>query len=91
MSRPEGPGAPPGDEPAASLETLAGALLSVSEASSRGFTRSILADSENGLHSHRLLVRPDADLDGSFLAFDVEELDYLIINGWLYTIEEDRP
>lgn len=67
------------------------APLGVPRAVERGFSRPILADSENGLYSHRLLVRPDADLDGSFVAFDVEELDYIVLSGWLYTIEDDQP
>lgn len=56
-----------------------------------GLVRAVQADSENGVYSHELLVQPDADLDGSFVAFDVDAGELITLNGWLYLIEDIEP
>lgn len=38
------------------------------------------------------LVRPDADLDGTFRAFDCDNAEWLSVNGWtLYGTGEVEP
>lgn len=51
-----------------------------------GFTRELLA--EGGDYSLHLLVTPEADLDGSFKAFDCDECEMLRVNGWLFIFED---
>ena len=38
--------------------------------------------------SLEIKVSDDVDLDSSFEAYDVEEDETIIINGWLWTFEE---
>ena len=35
-----------------------------------------------------VLVKPDADLDGIFKAWDTDNQQWIIINGWTFTAEE---
>jgi hypothetical protein len=52
----------------------------------RGFTRYVLADSDQvSLH---LLIRPNTDLDSTFRAWDTDEQCWIKVNGWLFTIED---
>jgi hypothetical protein len=62
-------------------------------ATARGFTRYVLADSDQcGLY---LLIKPDTDLDSTFRAYDTDEQTWIKVNGWLFTFEDieqtDRP
>jgi len=51
-----------------------------------GFTREVFATaSEYDLH---LLVKPDADLDGTFRAWDCDEQEWLSVNGWNFNIND---
>lgn len=50
-----------------------------------GYTVEYLADCD--AHSMHISVRPDADLDGTFRAFDHDNQEYVHINGWLWTFE----
>jgi hypothetical protein len=34
-----------------------------------------------------LLVKPDTDFDGRFKAWDTDEQEFLLVSGWLFTIE----
>lgn len=45
-----------------------------------------LADAD-GFDLH-ISAHPDADLDGTFLAFDHDEQEMIKINGWLFTFDE---
>lgn len=36
-----------------------------------------------------LMVKPDADLDGSFMAWDCIEEVLIRVNGWLFQIDEE--
>lgn len=51
-----------------------------------GFTRHVYCD--GGLVSFAALVKPDADLDGTFRAFDTDNQEWLNVNGWLFLIED---
>lgn len=46
-----------------------------------GYTRPVYIDM--GWHSFAALIEPDADLDGTFKAFDTDNGDWLNVNGWL--------
>lgn len=61
-------------------------MITEQQAAERGFTRPILAD--GGPYSLELLIRDDADLDGEFEAYDLNEHDLLRVRGWLFSIEE---
>lgn len=56
------------------------------EALSAGYTRSIVASSE--CFDLELLVQPDANLDGTFKAFDRDSLEMLNVNGWLFVTQD---
>jgi hypothetical protein len=61
-------------------------LMTDNIATLRGFTRTILADSDEvSLH---LLIRPDTDLDSTVRAWDTDEQQWIKVNGWLFTIED---
>lgn len=51
-----------------------------------GFTKEVLA--ECTMHSLNLLIRPDTDLDSRFKAWDMDEQEFIRINGWLFTFED---
>ena len=51
-----------------------------------GFTRELIgASSECELH---IFVKPDADLDGQFRAYDADNCEWVCINGWLFGFAE---
>jgi hypothetical protein len=41
------------------------------------------------MHTLELLIKPDADLDGTFPAFDRGENEMLSVNGWLFSISPE--
>ena len=52
----------------------------------RGFTRYVLADSDQvSLH---LLIKPDTDLDSTFRAWDTDEQTWIKVSGWLFSFED---
>lgn len=53
-----------------------------------GFTRSIIATSD--LLDLYLLVRPGTDFDDRFRAWDTDGQEFIWVNGWLFTIEDDN-
>lgn len=55
----------------------------------QGYTKEVLAD--GGPHSFQLLVRPDADLGERFKAWDMDAQEFIMVNGWLFSIEESKP
>jgi hypothetical protein len=52
-----------------------------------GFAKPVIADSS--MHTLELLIKPDADLDGTFAAYDHGESEMLSVNGWLFSISPD--
>jgi hypothetical protein len=50
-----------------------------------GFTQEVLAESDQ--HSLCLLVKPGTDFDTSFKAWDMDEQEFIRVNGWLFTVE----
>lgn len=57
----------------------------IRRAMAKGYTRHVWA--EGGDYLLNLLVKPDADLDGTFRAYDQDECEWLKVNGWLFCIE----
>lgn len=53
---------------------------------SNGYTILISAMSDS--YDLNLLVKPDADTDGTFKAWDTEEREFILVNGWLFNIAE---
>lgn len=53
-----------------------------------GYTKEVLADSD-AVQLH-LLIKPETDLDGEFVAFCCDEQEMIRVNGWLFTFEEIR-
>ena len=51
-----------------------------------GFTKEVQASSDS--MDLFLLIQPDADLDGSFKAWDMDCQEWIMVNGWLFSIEE---
>lgn len=42
-------------------------------------------------HDLNILTAPDVDLDGSFLAWDLDETDFITVHGWNWTFELVEP
>lgn len=51
-----------------------------------GFTKEVMA-SAAGCDLH-LFVKPDADLDDRFLAWDADVCEWVTVNGCLFTFED---
>jgi hypothetical protein len=52
-----------------------------------GFTREVEATNDYGLTLF-LLIEPDADFDERFKAWDMDEQEFIHVNGWLFTVED---
>lgn len=52
-----------------------------------GYTKAVIAESSQ--HTLELLIKPDADLDGTFEAYDRSESEMLFVNGWMFDISLD--
>lgn len=50
-----------------------------------GYTRELFASAS--IVDLELLAKPDADLDGAFVAFDTDAGELIRVNGWLFIIE----
>ena len=53
-----------------------------------GFTREVVAT--GGAYELHLAVKPDADLDGSFPAFDHDAQEMIRVNGWMFQIWDEE-
>jgi hypothetical protein len=51
-----------------------------------GFTQEIVA--AGGEYVLSLLVRPGTEFDGAFKAWDMDAQEFIRVNGWLFSIEE---
>lgn len=54
-----------------------------------GFTREITMHGD--FHTLFLLVRPDVDFDDTFRAWDMDQQEWLNVNGWMYSDIEEVP
>ena len=54
----------------------------------QGFTEGYFAQCAS--YDLFILVKPDADLDGRFKAWDTDAQEFIWINGWLWTFERDE-
>ncbi len=55
------------------------------EAQALGYTKQLMAEA-NCMSMH-ISVRPDADLDGVIRAFDHDNQEYILLNGWMWEFE----
>lgn len=62
-----------------------GTHLITGEAYPAGFTVEYVASCTQ--HDLRILVPPDVDLDSEFLAWCLDEREFLTVNGWLWDFE----
>ena len=51
-----------------------------------GYTREVVAS--NAQYDLFLLVKPDADFEGTFRAWDTDNQEFIRINGWLFAVED---
>lgn len=54
-----------------------------------GYTERYMADCT--ANTLEILVKPDADLDGTFRAWCVDTGEFLALNGWLWIFERIHP
>lgn len=50
-----------------------------------GYTKELLAD--GGPYSLHLFVKPSQFLDERFRAYDADNCEWLMVNGWLFSFE----
>lgn len=60
-------------------------ITTTAAAREAGYTREIFASSS--AIDFELLANPDADLDGTFTAWDADAGELVRVNGWLFEIE----
>jgi hypothetical protein len=60
--------------------------MSAEEAKTSGYTRRVYCDSD--FYSFEALVKPDADLDDTFRCYDVDNGQWLNVNGWMFVTED---
>lgn len=51
----------------------------------KGYTREVTADCP--AYSLNLLVMPGQDYDDTFKAWDMDEQEWLLVDGWLWSFE----
>lgn len=51
----------------------------------QGYTEEVVADSDS--YTFFLLIKPDTDLDSTFVAWNTDDQEYIRINGWMFTFE----
>lgn len=51
-----------------------------------GFTRAVMIDGDFGGFCG--LVKPDTDYDSRFKAFDTDNQEWIMVNGWMCSIED---
>jgi hypothetical protein len=63
----------------------------IQAARAKGYTKHV--EMENDDRSLDLLVKPDADLNGRFKAFCLDELEWIAVAGWQATnvVEHEDP
>lgn len=59
------------------------------DARAAGYTRRVMAYSMEA--DVELLIKPDADLDGTFEGWDVDSREMVVVSGWLMESIEDLP
>jgi len=53
-----------------------------------GFTVPVVAESTE--YTLELLVQPDTDFGERFKAWDTDAQEFIWVNGWLFTVEEQQ-
>lgn len=52
-----------------------------------GYTREAWATSADGAMEIPILLKPGTDLDGRVRAWNMDEQDWIVLNGWNWSIE----
>lgn len=55
----------------------------------QGYTKEVLLD--GSIYTLNALVKPDADLGDRFKAWDMDEQEFIWVNGWLFDSEVIEP
>jgi hypothetical protein len=63
-----------------------GQAMSDNTAILAGFTREVMANSDAG--EMHIFIKPDADLDGRFKAYNADDCEWVVLNGWLWSFDE---
>jgi len=63
--------------------------MTTTKAAAAGYTHEVLADC--GQHTLSLLVMAGQNYDETFKAWDIDEQEFVFVNGWLWTFEEVSP
>lgn len=53
-----------------------------------GYTREVEANSDR--YDFHLLVKSDTDFDSRFTAWDCDEQEWIMVNGWLFSFSDWR-
>lgn len=53
-----------------------------------GYTKEVMLTSDE--YDLFLLIKPDTDLDDRFKAWDTDEQEFIMVNGWLFTADAER-
>lgn len=53
----------------------------------QGFSVPYVLYADHGAIELSVLVKPDADLDGMFTAYDRDMMEFITVNGWLFSFE----
>lgn len=46
-----------------------------------GYTKEVMV--EHGIGELHLFVKPDTDFDGRFKAYDADNCEWIMVNGWM--------
>lgn len=62
-------------------------IRTIDQARAAGYTRAVYADCQG--EELDLLVKQDADIDDEFIAYDVNENEFIKVYGWLLDVKDD--
>ena len=60
--------------------------MSDNTAITAGYTKEVIASC--GCSDLHIFIKPDADLDSRFKAYDADECEFIWVNGWVCTFED---
>lgn len=57
------------------------------KAAAKGYTRHVILSGEGAVFE--AMIEPDADQDGAFTCFDIDNQEWIVVSGWLIDSIED--